>query len=150
VTLLARDHGGPPLRFQLLIYPATDMKGGTGSHAAFAEGYLLTGRLIQWFGAQYLRSAEDVRDWRASPLAAPSLAGVPPALIITAGFDPLCDEGEAYARRLREAGVTVDHACYGGMIHGFLPMGRMLDTANRAVGHAAASLRQALGAGGPR
>jgi len=149
VTLLARDHGGPALRFQLLIYPATDMKRGTASHAAFADGYLLTASLIQWFSAQYLRGAGDVRDWRASPLAAASLAGVPPALVMTAGFDPLCDEGEAYARRLREAGVTADSVCYGGMIHGFLPMGRMLDTANRAVSHAAASLRQALAAGGP-
>jgi acetyl esterase len=148
VTMLARDHGGPALRFQLLIYPATDMQGGTASHAAFADGYLLTATLIQWFSAQYLRRPGDVRDWRASPLLAGSLAGVPPALVVTAGFDPLGDEGEAYARRLREAGVTVDHVCYGGMIHGFLPMGRMLDTANRAVGHAAASLRQALAAGG--
>jgi acetyl esterase len=148
VTILARDHGGPALKFQLLIYPATDMKGGTASHVAFADGYLLTATLIRWFSGQYLRGDGDVRDWRASPLAAGSLAGVPPALVMTAGFDPLCDEGEAYARRLREAGVTVDYLCYGGMIHGFLPMGRMLDTANRAVSHAAASLRQVLAAGG--
>jgi acetyl esterase len=144
MALMARDAGGPPLRHQLLIYPATDMKADTPSHAAFAEGYLLTRPLIRWFQAQYLRSEADARDWRASPLLAPSLAGLPPALIVTAGFDPLRDEGQAYGRRLTGAGVTVDDLCYGGMIHGFLPAGRMLDTANRAVTHAALSLRQAL------
>ena len=84
-------------------------------------------------------------DWRVSPLRAASLAGLPPALIVTAGFDPLRDEGEAYARALRTAGVRVDYACYGGMIHGFVPMGRLIDTGNRAVSHIAGSLREALG-----
>ena len=79
-----------------------------------------------------------------SPLRATSLAGLPPALIVTAGFDPLRDEGEAYARALREAGVRVDYICYGGMIHGFVPMGRLIETGNRAVAHVAASLREAL------
>jgi acetyl esterase len=102
---------------------------------------------MRWFIAHYLKDRSDALDWRASPLRAPSLAGLPPALIVTAGFDPLRDEGEAYARRLREAGVRVDAVCYGGMVHGFAGMGRLIETGNRAVAHVGASLRQALGAG---
>lgn len=120
------------------------MAADSASHAAFAEGLGLTRTLIRWFTAQYLPGGRDQDAWRASPLNAPSLAGLPPALVMTAGFDPLRDEGEAYARRLRESSVTVDYVCYGGMIHGFVMMGRAIDTANRAVTHAAASLRQAL------
>jgi acetyl esterase len=86
-----------------------------------------------------------VDDWRASPGRAPSLRGLPPALVITAGFDPLCDEGEDYARRLRRDGVLVDSVRYGGMIHGFFGMGRAVETANRAIAHAARSVGQALG-----
>ena len=81
---------------------------------------------------------------RGSPLRAQSLARLPPALVVTAGFDPLRDEGAAYAARLTDAGVLVDYVCYGGMIHGFMPMGRLIDTGNRAISHVAASLRQAL------
>src|SRR5437899_181799 len=86
-------------------------------------------------------------DYRLAPehkFPAATLGGLPPALIVTAGFDPLRDEGEAYARRLRDAGVRVDYACYGGMLHGFVGMGRLLDSGNRAVSHIAASLREAL------
>jgi acetyl esterase/lipase len=144
IAVMARDAGNPALAFQLLIYPATDMTRVAPSHAEFADGYLLTRNLTGWFTAQYMRNADDETDWRASPSRVPSLNGLPPALIMTAGFDPLRDEGETYARRLREAGVTVDYICYGGMIHGFLPLGRALDTATRAVAHAAASLRHAL------
>jgi acetyl esterase/lipase len=144
IALMARDAGGPALGFQLLIYPATDLTRTAASHTEFADGYLLTRNMTGWFTAHYVRNAGDETDWKGSPLRTASLAGVAPALIITAGFDPLRDEGEAYARRLREAAVTVDYICYGGMIHGFLPMGRALDTATRAVAHAAASLRQAL------
>jgi acetyl esterase/lipase len=145
IAILARDAGGPALAFQLLIYPATDLAGNTASHAAFADGYLLTRDSIRWFTEHYLQTNADANDWRASPNRARSLRGLPPALVITAGFDPLRDEGEAYASRLREADVTVDYICYGGMIHGFFPMGGVLDTANRALSHASASLRQALG-----
>lgn len=144
IAVMARDAGHPALAFQLLIYPATDMTRVAPSHAEFADGYLLTRNLTGWFTAHYMRNADDETDWRASPSRVPSLNGLPPALIMTAGFDPLRDEGEAYAMRLRDAGVTVDYICYGGMIHGFLPLGRALDTATRAVTHAAASLRHAL------
>jgi acetyl esterase len=91
-----------------------------------------------------LMSSDDARDWRASPLRAPSLANLPPALIVTAGFDPLRDEGEIYAGRLRDAGNMVDYVCYGGMIHGFLGMGKLIDTAGRAIAHIGESLRQAF------
>jgi acetyl esterase len=105
---------------------------------------MLTRDSMRWFKNHYLKSSSDADDWRASPLRAASLAGLPPALIITAGFDPLRDEGAAYAARMTEAGGSVDYVCYGGMIHGFMPMGKLIDTGNRAISHVAASLRQAL------
>ena len=144
VALLARDAGAPEIRLQVLLYPVTDVGVEWPSYREFAEGYLLTSESMRWFIAHYLNAETEAADWRVSPLRAPSLAGLPPALIITAGFDPLRDEGEAYARALRTAGVRVDYACYGGMIHGFVPMGRLIDTGNRAVSHIAGSLCQAL------
>jgi acetyl esterase len=144
VALLARDQDAPSIAWQVLLYPVTDVGAETRSYRDFAEGYLLTREGMRWFAAHYLNAAADATDWRASPLRAPSLAGLPPALVVTAGFDPLRDEGEAYAVRLREAGVRVDAVCYGGMLHGFVPMGRLIDTGNRAVSFVAASLRQAL------
>ncbi len=144
IALMARDREGPPVALQLLIYPATDVAANTRSHAELGEGYLLTREGIRWFVGHYLRGADDAADWRASPARARSLRGLPPALVITAGFDPLRDEGEAYARGLRHEGVMVDSVCYGGMIHGFIGMGGVIETANRAVAHAAAAVRQAL------
>ena len=148
VAILARDHGGPTLALQVLTYPVTDVAAESASYVDFADGFMLTRDSMRWFIAQYLPRKQDALDWRVSPLRASSLAGVAPALVVTAGFDPLRDEGDAYARRLREAGVRVDTICYGGMIHGFVPMGRLIETGNRAVAHAAASLRQAFGTGG--
>ena len=144
VALLARDKGAPAIAVQVLIYPVTDLVGETRSYRDFAEEYLLTREGMRWFIAHYLTAEAEAADWRASPLRAQSLAGLPPALIVTAGFDPLRDEGEAYAERLRDAGVRVDSVCYGGMIHGFVPMGRLLDTAGRAISLIAGSLSQAL------
>jgi acetyl esterase len=145
VALLARDSTqGPPLAFQVLIYPVTDVGSESPSYRDFAEGYMLTRDSMRWFTNHYVRSSEDAGGWRASPLRAKSLAGLPPAIVVTAGFDPLRDEGAAYATRLAESGVTVDYVCYGGMIHGFVPMGRLIDTSDRALSHIAASLRQAL------
>ena len=144
VALLARDHGGPPIRLQALLYPVTDGTNETGSYRDFADGFLLTRESMKWFFNHYLNKEADAADWRVSPLRAPSLAGLPPALIVTAGFDPLRDEGEAYAKRLREAGVSVDAICFGGMIHGFAPMGRLIQTGNRALSLVAGSLRHAL------
>ena len=144
VALLARDQGGPAIRLQALLYPVTDSNVETGSYRDFADGFLLTSESMQWFFKHYVNTEADRADWRMSPLRAPSLAGLPPALIVTAGFDPLRDEGEAYAKRLREAGVCVDAVCYGGMIHGFAPMGRLIQTGNRAVSMVAGTLRHAL------
>ena len=144
VALLARDHGGPAIALQALLYPVTDVSTETRSYRDFSEGFLLTRDSMRWFFDQYLNGEADAVDWRVSPLRAPSLAGLPPALVVTAGFDPLRDEGDAYAVALRNAGVRVDSICYGGMIHGFVPMGRLIDTGNRAVSHIAGSLRQAL------
>lgn len=143
VTLMARS-GGPSLKYQILVYPVTDLRAQTESYSKYADGYLLTRNLMRWFIAQYATTEDDVRDWRASPLLAPSVDGVPPALVMTAGLDPLRDEGEAYARRLEEAGVPVDYMCLGGMVHGFWTMGGKIDTANRAVSYAASALRQRL------
>jgi acetyl esterase/lipase len=144
VALLARDAGAPRIALQILTYPVTDLVSESQSYADLADGYMLTRDSMRWFRAQYLAKEADAADWRVSPLRAPSLAGLPPALVITAGYDPLRDEGEAYARRLREAGVTVDAVCFGGMIHGFVPMGKLIETAFRAVTLIAGSLRYAL------
>jgi acetyl esterase len=145
VALLARDAGNTPaIALQVLVYPVTDLAGESKSYGDFADGYLLTRDSMRWFKNHYLKSSSDADDWRASPLRASSLAGLPPALIVTAGFDPLRDEGAAYAARMTEAGGRVDYVCYGGMIHGFMPMGKLIDTGNRAISHVAASLRQAL------
>ena len=144
VALMARDAGAPTIAFQALLYPVTDIGTQTGSYRQFADGYLLSRDGMLWFFDHYLASKDQAGDWRASPLRASSLKGLPPAVIVTAGFDPLRDEGEAYARALRDADVRVDYLCYGGMIHGFVPMGRLIDTGNRAVSHIAASLREAL------
>src|SRR2546427_10886972 len=144
VALLAREAGAPAIALQVLVYPVTDVGAESQSYRDFAEGYLLTRESMRWFTNHYLKSARDAEDWRASPLRAQSLARLPPALVVTAGFDPLLDEGAAYAARLTDAGVLVDYVCYGGMIHGFMPMGRLIDTGNRAISHVAASPRPAL------
>ena len=144
VSLLAREAGAPAIRLQVLVYPVTDVAAETKSYRDFADGYLLTRESMRWFKNHYLKSASEAEDWRVSPLRAMSLAGLPPALVVTAGFDPLRDEGAAYAARLTDAGGRVDYVCYGGMIHGFMPMGRLIETGNRAISHVAASLRQAL------
>src|SRR4029450_4272837 len=113
VALLARDEGNTPaIALQVLVYPVTDLAGDAKSYGDFADGYLLTRDSMRWFKNHYLKSSSDADDWRASPLRAASLAGLPPALVITAGFDPLRDEGAAYAARMTEAGGLVDYICY--------------------------------------
>jgi acetyl esterase len=144
VALQARDAGAPTLSLQVLLYPVTDVGAETQSYRDLADGYMLTRDGMRWFIAHYLGKPQDAEDWRASPTRATSLAGVAPALVITAGYDPLRDEGDAYARKLRAAGVNVDHVSYGGMVHGFIPMGKLIDTGNRAVTLIAGSLRHAF------
>ncbi len=140
VALDARDRGGPQLAFQLLIYPATDMGLDRPSHARHAEQLPLRRSTMRWFVGHYLRSPADEADWRASPLRAPSLRGLPPALVVTAGFDPLSDEGEAYARALSDAGVRVVHEHFEGQIHGFLSMGRIVADSGRLIALAGSAL----------
>ncbi len=144
VALDARDQGGPPVVLQLLIYPATDMGMSLPSHARHAEQLPLKQTTMRWFVQHYLRDAGDAADWRASPLRKGSFAGLAPALVVTAGFDPLSDEGEAYARALADAGVPVTLERFGGQIHGFLNMGRMVADAGRLVALAAGALDRAF------
>src|SRR5205085_4702136 len=144
VALLSRDAGGPALAFQLLIYPATDQRMGSASHERNGQGYLLTREAIRYFRHNYLPNERDWSDWRASPLLAKSHADLPPALLITAGYDPLVDEGRAYADKLRAAGVAVEYRDYADMVHGFLLFGGVLDTANAAVADSCAALRRAF------
>ncbi|QDL97201.1 alpha/beta hydrolase [Rhodopseudomonas palustris] len=133
IALHARDHGGPLLAGQVLIYPATDFSMQHPSHNEPETSVLLTHSVIRWFRDHYLGGARDADDWRASPARAETLAGLPPAFVITAGADPLRDEGDEYARRLADAGVPVVHRTYPGQFHGFFTMGKLLPQANVAV-----------------
>lgn len=148
VALAARDGAdglGPlAIAFQLLIYPAVDMRRGHPSHQTNAQGYVLTADTMDYFIGHYLPDAAAATDWRASPLLAPHHAGLPPALVLTAGYDPLCDEGLDYARVLSGAGNTVSCVCFNRQIHGFILMGRVLDEANTAVTLCAGELRRHL------
>ncbi len=144
VALAARDAGDPPLRFQLLIYPATDMRRLAPSHAANGQGYLLTRDTIAYFHDHYIDDAAFDADWRASPLLHDDLTGLPDAFVLTAGYDPLRDEGLQYSQRLSEAGNRATHICFERQIHGFISMGRVIDEANAAVTLCAAMVAQAL------
>jgi acetyl esterase len=133
VALMARDGGAPPLAMQVLVYPTVDFAADTASLARFAEGYLLTRKGIEWVRRMYLRDERAAADWRASPLRAGDFSKLPPAYVITAGFDPLLDEGRAYADRLTQAGVPVTYECFEGQVHGFLVMGGVVAAAHHAV-----------------
>jgi acetyl esterase len=143
VAHMARDRGGPPLVYQLLVYPVTNYGYDTVSYQENADGYLLTKDAMMWFWNHYLRSATDGNDPQASPLRAQNLRDLPPALVLTAEFDPLRDEGEAYARRLQEAGVPVTLKRYDGMIHGFFSLGKVFAQGKQAIQEAANGLRAA-------
>lgn len=148
VAQMARDRNGPRLALQLLIYPATRMGATTQSYKDFNEGYFLTGQAMDWFFNHYLKQPAQWDDPMASPLLAKDLTGLPPAYIMTAGFDPLRDEGKAYADRLREAGVPIDYVCYEGQIHGFVSMAGALDEGKQFLREAAAVLRKAFTSAG--
>ena len=145
MALMARDRTLPPIAFQLLIYPATDMAMVTVSSQTITDGVPLTSRSMKWFIDHYLRGAADLTDWRASPGRAASLAGTAPALVITASHDPLRDEGIDYARRLEREGVRVAHLHFSDQMHGFVNMGRIIRASDTALDLMAAVLRKELG-----
>jgi acetyl esterase len=142
---LTRDDGGPQPVFQVLVYPGTDFTLSSESHQRLSRGYLLDRELLEWFRGHYLRGPEDYRDPRASPLFAEDLRELPPALLLTAGFDPLRDEGRAYAGRLRDAGVPTELRHYPEAPHGFLSMPLALQAGRKGLEDFAAALRKAFG-----
>ena len=146
VALMARDRGGPPLAFQLLVYPVTDMDFETQSYREYGgTGEVLPRATMEYFWGHYLNDPSEASEPYASPLRAPDLAGLPPALVITAEVDVLRDEGEAYARRLQDAGVPTTLSRYDGMFHAFFQLPSLLDKGMDAVREAGAALREALG-----
>jgi acetyl esterase len=145
VTLMARDRGGPNLAYQLMVYPITNYSFDTPSYHENAEGYSLTKDDMVWFWEHYLPSKDEGKRPYASPLQAHDLSNLPPAIVITAEYDPLRDEGEMYADRLQEAGNKVTVKRYHGMIHGFFGMGAMIDQGKLVVNDVATALRSAFG-----
>jgi acetyl esterase len=144
VTLIARERGKPKLACQMLNYPAVDYGMETQSSKAFSDGYFLSGADMEWFWRHYLRSQDDRRNPSACPMKAQSLAGLPPAIVVTAEFDPLRDEGEAYAVRLREAGVPVTLRRFEGLTHGFISMAAASERSQRAAVEIASILGEFL------
>lgn len=149
VALALRDaahDGAAPLAYQLLIYSATDMRAVAPSHTHNGQGYLLTRDSIAYYRGHYIEAESQWADWRASPLLAADHQNLPPALVLTAGFDPLRDEGRQYADALSAAGNRVQCVCFERQVHGFITMSRVIDEALSAVALCGAVLRQAFGA----
>ncbi|HEV2887912.1 MAG TPA: alpha/beta hydrolase [Jatrophihabitans sp.] len=145
VTLLAKQQGGPPLVAQLLVYPNTCFGADTASLKENEDPAMFNRRSVDWYWDHYLATPADGQDPLASPLLATDHAGLPPALVITAEYDPLRDEAEQYAERLRTAGVPTESSRYDGMMHGFFLMYPTLEGGRRAVDQAVAFLRERLG-----
>lgn len=143
-ALKSRDLAGPALRLQMLVYPITNDDLNTRSYVENAEGYMLTRSDMSWFWGQYLSRPEEGRDPYVSPLRATDLSGLAPAFVMTAEYDPLRDEAEAYAARLQDAGVAVRLTRYSGMIHGFLRRYTLLDQGRKGLDEVAQVLRGAL------
>jgi acetyl esterase len=144
VCLHARDAGGPRPAMQLLLYPPTDATGGQASREVFAEGFLLTRDDMRWFEDHYIPDGCDHEDPRISMMRAEDVSGLPPAYVATAGFDPLRDEAETYATRMREAGVSVALQRHPGLIHGFANLTAVCPSARTATLEAAGALRMGL------
>ncbi|MEU9201077.1 alpha/beta hydrolase [Streptomyces sp. NPDC048332] len=142
VTLMAKEAKGPDLLAQVLVYPNTDHLADTLSRRENTDPLLFNDKSVQWYWDNYLASPEDGAHPLVSPLRAPDHSGLPPALVITAEYDPLRDEGEQYAVRLRDCGVLVESTRYPGVAHGFFAMAGSLDAGRRAIGQAAAYLRR--------
>ena len=141
VAIAARDGNGPAIAGQVLIYPAVDFAMTHRSHSEPETSVLLTHSVVRWFCDHYLSGAADTHDWRASPARATTLIGLPPAYVLTAGADPLRDEGDEYAERLKQAGVPVVHRHFPGQFHGFFTMGKLLQQANVAASEIGAWLK---------
>jgi len=140
-TLLARERGGPRLAFQILVYPVIDAACDTESFTANGEGFFLDGASMRWLWQQYLGEGGDGSHPHASPIRADDHSDLPPAVVVTAEYDPLRDEGEAYAAKLRAAGVPVTTVRYDGMIHGFVSMPMLFPEGDQAMSEIAAALR---------
>jgi acetyl esterase len=147
VCQMAAARHGPRIALQLLFCPVLDMRAETPSRRDFAEGYFLNQATIDWMLRHYCTADVDLDDPRLSPLRAPQFSGLPPAHIHTAEFDPLRDEGEAYAQALRRAGVPARYSCHAGMIHYFYAMAGAIPAARTALKAAAAAMRAALVSG---
>lgn len=146
VCQLARDSGGPRPCLQLLNYPITDLTAETRSRTLFASGFLLTRHDMDFFHRQYLDGAGvEPTDPQISPMLADDLSGLPPAVVVTAGFDPLRDEGNHYAAALADAGVPVDLRQYGSMIHAFVNLGGLGGGASHSIADIASALKTHLG-----
>jgi acetyl esterase len=142
---MARDRGGPKIGFQLLIYPATDAGLDAPTQQQFQDdGYILSKKYMVWFWGHYLNSDKDKTNPYACPAEAGNLRGLPPALVVTAGFDPLRDEGETYAARLQDAGVKTECIRYEGVTHGFVLMAAVLDEARKSIADMGAALKAGL------
>ena len=146
-ALLARDAGAPAVAMQVLVYPVVDTSVTTASYRENAQGYLLTRDDMTWFLANYIADDGDDAgsDWRIAPLRAPDLHGVAPAIVVTAEFDPLRDEGQAYAARLVESGVPVVDLRYDGLIHGFFGLSAAFDASRDALDRVSTELSRAFG-----
>jgi acetyl esterase len=144
VAIVARDRGGPAICHQLLTYPVTDMAFKSESYTSNGTGYFLTKDMMAWFGLQYVPTGHDIEDPLLSPLYHKNLAGLPPATVITAEYDPLRDEGEAYAKKLQDAGVPTKLIRYDGVFHGFFSMNGAVDQADDAHAFAAGELKKAF------
>ena len=142
--LLAKEKGGPQIAFQVLIYPVTASWHDSASAQLFGSGYMLNKPTLNWFRGHYVPKDADTNDPRLSPLNAPAHKGLPPTYIVTAGFDPLRDEGVAYAEKLKAAGVSVTHLDYPTMIHGFFSMPALVPLASEAIAAAARAVKEAL------
>lgn len=148
VSVMARDQGSPTLMYQLLLYPATDFNFDTLSYQENGDDYFLTTDMMKWFFGHYLNNDDEGRDWRVSPLRLADTTGLPPALVITAEYDPLRDEGEAYAALLVKGGTTVMTERYPGQIHAFTAnLAGAMDQGKQSLEHTAMLLRQAFRAG---
>jgi acetyl esterase len=144
VTHEARDTGVPAIQFQLLIYPVVELGFAHASHQLKEDALPVLGETMIWFRDHYLDGPSHRADWKASPLLAKTFSGLPPAYILTAGYDPLADEGRAYAEKLADGGAAVDHRHYAGQFHGFLTMGVNFPTTEIALAEIGMALQRAL------